>query len=127
GSENVRTRVVEADMVPVIATILDNYIKVVDKCREKAEEARQNALRNGSIPSSARSREHRGTSFCSRSERGSNNSEHRSSRRHPPPPSIEIPAPFAQGIEPAESSAMDMTPVPPQFAMTSPPERTTFS
>ena len=28
GSENVRTRVVEADMVPVIATILDNYIKV---------------------------------------------------------------------------------------------------
>ncbi|KAJ5107070.1 Zinc finger MYND-type [Penicillium angulare] len=31
GSEKVRTRVVEADMVPVIATILDNYIKVVDK------------------------------------------------------------------------------------------------
>ena len=30
GSENVRTRVVEADMVPVIATILDNYIKVVE-------------------------------------------------------------------------------------------------
>ncbi|KAL6402624.1 MYND-type zinc finger protein samB [Ilyonectria robusta] len=27
GTENVRTRVVEADMVPVIATILDNYIK----------------------------------------------------------------------------------------------------
>ncbi|CAI4210208.1 unnamed protein product [Parascedosporium putredinis] len=44
GSEAVRTRVVEADMVPVIATILDNYIKVVEKCREKAEEAKQNTL-----------------------------------------------------------------------------------
>jgi hypothetical protein len=44
GSENVRTRVVEADMVPVIATILDNYIKVVDRCREKAEEAKAKAL-----------------------------------------------------------------------------------
>ncbi|KKY24582.1 putative mynd domain protein [Diplodia seriata] len=37
GSEAVRTRVVEADMVPVIATVLDNYIRVIDKCREKAE------------------------------------------------------------------------------------------
>ncbi|CAH0053465.1 unnamed protein product [Clonostachys solani] len=41
GTENVRTRVVEADMVPVIATILDNYIKVMDKSREKVEEAKQ--------------------------------------------------------------------------------------
>jgi len=40
GTENVRTRVVEADMVPVIATILDNYIKVMDKYREKAEEVK---------------------------------------------------------------------------------------
>ncbi|KAL8706861.1 MAG: hypothetical protein Q9201_000130 [Fulgogasparrea decipioides] len=37
GSESVRTRVVEADMVPVIATILDNYIKVVDMYREQVE------------------------------------------------------------------------------------------
>ncbi|TKA59742.1 hypothetical protein B0A49_10892, partial [Cryomyces minteri] len=37
GSEGVRTRVVEADVVPVIATILDNYIQVVEKCRERAE------------------------------------------------------------------------------------------
>ncbi|KAL6862392.1 hypothetical protein J3F83DRAFT_762677 [Trichoderma novae-zelandiae] len=41
GTENVRTRVVEADMVPVIATILDNYIKVIDRCREKADELKQ--------------------------------------------------------------------------------------
>jgi len=37
GSEAVRTRVVEADVVPVISTILDNYIRVVDMCRERAE------------------------------------------------------------------------------------------
>ena len=44
GSENVRTRVVEADMVPVIATILDNYIQAIDKCKERAEaEMRRNA------------------------------------------------------------------------------------
>lgn len=36
-----RTRVVEADMVPVIATILDNYIKVIERCREKADELKQ--------------------------------------------------------------------------------------
>lgn len=41
GTENVRTRVVEADMVPVIATILDNYIKVIDSCREKSDELKQ--------------------------------------------------------------------------------------
>ncbi|TKX24938.1 MYND-type zinc finger protein samB [Elsinoe australis] len=35
GSEAVRTRVVEADMVPVVATILDNYIQAIEKCREK--------------------------------------------------------------------------------------------
>ncbi|KAK8047795.1 MYND finger [Apiospora saccharicola] len=46
GTEGVRTRVVEADMVPVIATILDNYIKVIEKCREKAEEAKQKQLQD---------------------------------------------------------------------------------
>jgi len=35
GSENVRTRVVEADMVPVIATILDNYIQVMDRVAKR--------------------------------------------------------------------------------------------
>jgi hypothetical protein len=32
-------------MVPVIATILDNYIKVVEKCREKADEAKQKHIK----------------------------------------------------------------------------------
>ncbi|KAI5280238.1 hypothetical protein KEM54_003804 [Ascosphaera aggregata] len=34
GSEHVRTRVVEADVVPVIATVLENYLKVVQKVAE---------------------------------------------------------------------------------------------
>ncbi|TDZ28291.1 MYND-type zinc finger protein samB [Colletotrichum spinosum] len=38
GTENVRTRVVEADMVPVIATILENYIRVTEKCRDKSDD-----------------------------------------------------------------------------------------
>ena len=37
GSETVRTRVVEADMVPVIATMLDNYIQFAEKSRERSE------------------------------------------------------------------------------------------
>lgn len=41
GTVDVRTRVVEADMVPVIATILDNYIRVIDHCREKSEDGKQ--------------------------------------------------------------------------------------
>ena len=129
GSENVRTRVVEADMVPVIATILDNYLQVVDKCREKAEvEAKRNAQRsscNGSHVS--RSREHKATSFCNRTERGNTSSEHRSSRRQAPPPSIEIPLPFPPSQRTADPAAMDITPTGPHFAVTSPPDRTTFT
>lgn len=126
GSENVRTRVVEADMVPVIATILDNYIKVIDKCKEKAEsELRRNALRLG-IPSKPviRPREHVGRpSFY---DRGSNNTDQRPFRRQPPPPSIEIPQPFSQTQQALENGAMDVASTP-QFAVTSPPERTTFA
>ncbi|KAL5614308.1 hypothetical protein BROUX41_004416 [Berkeleyomyces rouxiae] len=41
GTENVRTRVVEADVVPVIATILENYIRLVEKCQEKEEQKKK--------------------------------------------------------------------------------------
>ncbi|PHH55041.1 MYND-type zinc finger protein samB [Ceratocystis fimbriata CBS 114723] len=41
GTEAVRTRVVEADVVPVIATILENYIRLVDKCQEKEEQKKK--------------------------------------------------------------------------------------
>jgi hypothetical protein len=131
GSENVRTRVVEADMVPVIATILDNYIKVVDRCREKAEaEIKRSTQRSSTNGSSAtRSRDHKSNSFCNRAERGSSNPESRSFRRHAPPPSIAIP-PLSQTTQPSEPSAMDLTPTPTapsMFIVASPPERTAFS
>ncbi|KAF2809147.1 MYND-type zinc finger protein MUB1 [Mytilinidion resinicola] len=116
GTENVRTRVVEADMVPVIATILDNYVKVIDKCREKAEaELKRNSARLGTS-----SRHH-----FSRSDHVGSSSGHRSerTRRHAPPP-IEIPQTFTQ--PPLESQPGDVTPTP-AFAMSSPPERTTFT
>ncbi|KAA8568948.1 hypothetical protein EYC84_007924 [Monilinia fructicola] len=128
GSENVRTRVVEADMVPVIATILDNYIKVVDRCREKAEEAKQKALlehRHQNGRSGEHRNSHKGPSFGNRSSRFE--SEFRASRRQPPPPSIDIPSNFPGAPLTAGSDAMDITPTGPQFALTSPPERTTFS
>lgn len=126
GSENVRTRVVEADMVPVIATILDNYIKVIDKCKDKAEaELRRNALRLGFPRKPAtRPQEHVGRpSFF---DRGSNNAEQRTFRRQAPPPSIEIPQPFSQSQQPAENGVVDVASTPHQ-ALTSPPERTTFT
>jgi hypothetical protein len=128
GSENVRTRVVEADMVPVIATILDNYIKVVDRCREKAEEAKNKAIQE-SRHHTSRSGEHRsshkGASFGNRASRFE--SEFRASRRQPPPPSIEIPTTFSNPPLTAGADAMETTPTGPAFAITSPPERTTFS
>jgi hypothetical protein len=56
GSENVRTRVVEADMVPVIATILDNYIRVMERIHK----------RNAAVAYSARARESRSSSLTVR-------------------------------------------------------------
>ena len=114
-------------MVPVIATILDNYIKVVDRCREKAEEAKkaqEQRLHHTSRSSEHRS-SHKGASFGNRASRFE--SEFRASRRQPPPPSIDIPATFTNPPLTGGLDAMDTTPTGPQFALTSPPERTTFS
>lgn len=142
GSENVRTRVVEADMVPVIATILDNYIKVIDKCREKveADAARRSALQvlqprsnNPNPRATARGPLDR-PNF---SDRGNLNTDSRPFRRQDPPPSIEIPQPFPQANyqhhhhhhhhhhQPVDAVDMDLTPTIPQFSATSPPERPT--
>ena len=115
GSENVRTRVVEADMVPVIATILDNYIKVVDKCRARAEAELHRSARLGTS-----SRHH-----SSRSGEVASGSGHRSDRsRRTIPPPIEIPQAFVQ--TPMDSQMGDATPTP-AFSLSSPPERTTFT
>ena len=114
GSEAVRTRVVEADMVPVIATILDNHI-IVDKCREKAEaEMKRTSAQIGTATGHRhRSGDLLGSSNGHRTERG---------RRHPPPP-IDIPTGFTQ--QNADSQLATTTPLP-GFSFSSPPERTTF-
>jgi hypothetical protein len=128
GSEPVRTRVVEADMVPVIATILDNYIKVVDRCREKAEEAKAKNQRDHPqvINGSRYTRGSKGASFTNRSSRV--DAEHRTFRRQAPPPAIEVPTSFAStSPPPIDTGAMEITPTVSQFAHTSPPEQTTFS
>ncbi|KAL6238578.1 MYND-type zinc finger protein samB [Aspergillus navahoensis] len=121
GSENVRTRVVEADMVPVIATILDNYIKVMDKVRARsdseAQRHRHHQLHHKTTHTTSDS-----TSRSSFSDTSSN--EQRTSRRQPPPNHIEIP-PFFHDTRAVESNAMDVA-FPPRAPMTSPPERSTF-
>lgn len=124
GSEHVRSRVVEADMVPVIATILDNYIQVVEKQRAKAETeaAQRNAARLGATSKIVTiSRPHSHVL-----EHPSSISENRQSRRQPPPPALEIPQPFTQTQHSADDGAMEITPIR-QTVLTSPPERTTFS
>lgn len=127
GTENVRTRVVEADMVPVIATILDNYIKVIDRCREKADEAKQKQIHEHHHRH--RSHDHRVSSRASSlfpNRSGRNDADNRSIRRQGLPPSIDVTASYAgpstavprQGTEasaasPARSGAPDRAAVTP--------------
>lgn len=98
GSESVRTRVVEADMVPVIATILDNYIKVTEKCREPDEAKKQlDAHRHKS--------EHRkASSFANRTDQ--TEAEQRASRRQAPPSSIDVSATYPQRTPALSSSTV---------------------
>ncbi|OGM41509.1 MYND-type zinc finger protein samB [Aspergillus bombycis] len=122
GSESVRTRVVEADMVPVIATILDNYIKVVDKARARADsENQRHSSRHHPKAAPAAGDVTGRPSFPDQSS----NSEQRTSRRQAPPPSIEIPAFLHQNTNAPDANAMDVTSSP-RAPMTSPPERSTF-
>jgi MYND finger len=124
GSEQVRTRVVEADMVPVIATILDNYIQVIEKQRAKAEaeQAQRNAPRLGPNPKPSTSLRPLPYTL----DQPSGISENRQSRRQPRPPSLDIPQPFTQTQDFADDGAMEITPTR-QTILTSPPERTTFA
>ncbi|KAL4920417.1 hypothetical protein BDW62DRAFT_176382 [Aspergillus aurantiobrunneus] len=120
GSENVRTRVVEADMVPVIATILDNYIKVIDKVRARSDSEYQRQKHHLQHKLASTTSESSGRS----STPESSNTEQRASRRQPPPTHIEIP-PFFHDTRPVDSNVMDVTSSP-RVPMTSPPERSTF-
>jgi hypothetical protein len=104
GTENVRTRVVEADMVPVIATILDNYIKVIEKCREKAEEAKQKHI-------SDHHQRHRSHNKSSSANRGAVDGEERPSRRHASiPQSIDVTASLAGPSTGAGRQIIDSAP-----------------
>ncbi|KAK6533564.1 hypothetical protein TWF694_002502 [Orbilia ellipsospora] len=109
GSEEVRKRVVEADMVPVIATILDNYIQVTDRYRIRNESNVKRSLgaggHNHNTAPSLRPREARASSssyFERSSDRSASTSTatagERAARRQPPPPSIEIPVPFPNAL-----------------------------
>src|ERR1700730_13197211 len=126
GSENVRTRVVEADMVPVIATILGNYIQIVERQKAKAdaEQAQRNAARFGSSTRPSKIPRDQG-SRSSFFERAGGSSEYRQSRRQAPPPSLDLPS-SSHTLLNDDMAAMDSTPTPPAV-VTSPPERTTFS
>jgi hypothetical protein len=131
GSENVRTRVVEADMVPVIATILDNYIRVIDKCRERVEaDSRRNSMQLQQRPNRTGARLARG-----HMERQTfHDREEAYARRHRPPPSIEIPQALPQPDQQqpqrhlvAIPGLMDTSSTPFQFSAVSPPERSPFN
>ncbi|CAG8154981.1 unnamed protein product [Penicillium nalgiovense] len=125
GSEGVRTRVVEADMVPVIATILSNYLKVIDKMRSRTDLVKQ-ASSKQSDPNRNRDVSPRSTPMDADTQTESHPQvELHQPRRQAPPPSIEIPQPFYQDSQPNDSDAMDIT-SPPRVPMTSPPERSTF-
>lgn len=117
GSEGVRTRVVEADMVPVIATILDNFLQVFDKMRPRSDpENHRHSFRHPRPVPANSDAAHPSTDPSS---------DHRTSRRQAPPPNIEIPETFFQDTHTADSNAMDVTSSH-RMPVTSPPERSTF-
>jgi len=131
GSENVRTRVVEADMVPVIATILWDYILVIEreKAKADAEQAKRSAAKHcaGSRSSKlSRDLTHDAIARTSFFEHLNATGDHRQGRRQAPPPSLDISQTFSQAFGPGEASTMEMN-ITPAAAMTSPPERTVFS
>lgn len=115
GSEAVRTRVVEADMVPVIATILDNYFQVIEKCRERAEQESRRKCPFGSSKSFSRS--------SGRSDSYDRSARH---RRHAPPP-IAIPEPMENPEQDEPTSEITPTAPAASLSLSSPPERTTFA
>ena len=118
GSEAVRTRVVEADMVPVIATILDNYFQVVEKLRERTEQESRRKCPFGSTKSFSRS-------SARAAETPTTDSRSARLRRQAPPP-IAIPDPSEQPEADDPSSEVTPTASAAALSLSSPPERTSF-
>lgn len=111
GSEAVRTRVVEADMVPVVATLLDNYIRAMEKLKKRADEdARRSPMPFNPFPNlQSPTRSHR-ASYPPRQDR--------TTRRSVPPP-IDVPItddqPMVDPQQPLRNHRLDFgrhTPVP---------------
>ncbi|KAK5260483.1 hypothetical protein LTR20_005432 [Exophiala xenobiotica] len=129
GSEIVRTRVVEADMVPVIATILWDYILVIEmeKAKADAEQEKRNGTKHPSGSRSKLSREltQEPLSRTSFLEHMNAAADQRSTRRQAPPPSLDLPQSFSQTFGTTETGTADGN-VPPSGVFTSPPERTVF-
>jgi hypothetical protein len=122
GSESVRTRVVEADMVPVIATLLDNYVRVVDKCRAKAEQEYSKGTRTSKHDKKSSSRSHRRSANDATIASTIDHHHHHGERnRRQPPPPIEIPSNQPATLGPPLTTQDDMG-----LSLSSPPERTTF-
>ena len=123
GTEAVRTRVVEADMVPVIATILDNYIKVIEKCRDK-QELEKHAHHQHHRHRHHESRSSRSSSLASRASTRME-IDGRTFRRQNAPPRISVPSPFpgAQRSSNAESQPSEETPTTANLSIASPPSR----
>lgn len=138
GSENVRTRVVEADMVPVIATILDNYIRVIDKLKEKAEgDSRRRSLQSLQTGQTNQALTGLSRASCPRQtfqSRENPHSEPRPVRRHDPPTQIDISHTTVQTFPQSQASgtsdpiSTDLAPtMPPQPPLLSPTDRSPFS
>ena len=125
GSESVRRRVVEADMVPVIATVLHNYIAVTDRWREEKDaEAKRSTIRfSAPKPVGHQSRE--GAVRISFHDRHGSASDYRSLRRHPPPPALEIPQPIPHQTAQQHviEGVMEVTPGPPHQQLASSQDR----
>lgn len=117
GSEQVRTRVVEANVVPVIATLLDNHARAAERAREENDpDRRRSAHRSVSGPSGTSSSNQHSTP-----SRHNDPSENRPSRRQIPP-SIRIP-PYNSLVSPPHTNnniAAEHTPTLPQLSLTSP-------
>lgn len=134
GTEPVRTRVVEADMVPVIATILHDYILVVERERQKAENEKQRdpnkikgahpAPKSARLPSDINHDQQGTSSFL---EHQMNDGDSRHPRRQAPPPYLELGQSIAgvyNGEGPSQTAPLPGTNQPSIY--TSPPERTIF-
>ncbi|KPI38597.1 MYND-type zinc finger protein samB [Cyphellophora attinorum] len=120
GSENVRTRVVEADMVPVIATILHDYILVIEKEKEKAEAETARTSKHCSSSRHSKLSQDMLSDPPSRSsflEHLNATAETRQPRRQAPPPSLNLGSTDATTVGASTGPS----------AFTSPPERTSFT